>query len=166
MESKEKKTTKKKAPKKPSGSAPEQKSKKTEKKNDNEHSSQQLIEENKSLQNQIQIFEVLFERQSQLLEKQNEISKELSWILEKILLKDNDSPKVQTGEDKRDMKSQGENNNYVLFRNAYHNLAQRNISREEKVNIEVNVSESYRKKLEELENQDNQQQKYLLKWML
>lgn len=153
MGSKENKSESGKKPNKSSASTPDQKSKQDAKETGNERFSKKIIEQNENIQKQMQVFEEIFQKQNQMFEKQNQISNDLMRTLQNVLGKDTEREKEQAGKNVKE--PENENKEYVLFRNAYRNLAQRNKSRENVVPIEVEVGKAYQKALADLENRRN-----------
>lgn len=148
----------KKASKKSSASTQEQMSKQNVKENGNEHFSKMIIDQNEYIQQQLQVFQEIFERQNQMIETQNQIfetqndlSQDLKRSIKEILQKCTDAPREPVVDEKKENQDEKEKA-YFLFRHSYHNLAQRNKSRQNVVPLNVEVGEAYKRALANIDN--------------
>ena len=181
MESKENKSESGKKPKsKSSAATPDQKSKPKTKETGNDHILKSFVEENKKIHERLETsFKKLakdnktmfakqdrwFERLDQMIEKQDRMIENQDRMMtqQKQSFDDFIKPiRNITGKERDEEQAekvvkepQTDNDNYVLFRNAYRNLAQRNTSRENEVKIGVEVGDSYQETLAKLDRTRN-----------
>lgn len=132
----------KKASKKSSASTQEQMSKQDTKGTGNGPDLKSLIEEFKKFQIQLDTaFNTMFR-------KQDQTSDDIRKFLENVSQKSEDSPRDELEKEKKGPGN--ENKEYVIFRNAYRNLAQRNLSKKDDINLNVEVSQSYLDKMKKI----------------
>lgn len=158
MESKENKSEGGKQPNsKSSAATPDQKSKRDTKETGIEHILKSFVEDNKKFQKQLDTSiknmakdnKANSKKQDRMIEALDQINESLRRSSDNVLQRNADSARDQSQKEKKPIE---ESKGFVLSRSAFRNLAQRNISKEDNIDLSVPVKDSYHNRVKEIKS--------------